>query len=262
MPEAGSPGFLWERATSIHRSSWSYVLEAKPEGKSVTWLGLDSPHGTTYLPFFGAATEGAPDSFHSHEAGMSKFSTKVAWWAFNLVNQYTGLNFRLINAEVLAKSSAIEARARFWRQSDPRTDCSNEFAEAQVAEWWVFAWSLFGKCGRYVITHNETAKGEEKQFFLTWWLESPEVGYVSWAPQGPFHGVLVMPLSALAASSPASPTSLLPLRLISLLAVTAVALTFYRAGMKHGLRLREAKELLGELISKHLELETAGRWSD
>merc|ERR1719382_1119513 len=103
----GVPG-LWERAISMHRSSWSYVLEAKPAGQSVSWLGYDSPHGTAYLPFFGSAAEGAPESFHSHEGYMAKFSTKVAWWAFNMVNQYTDLNFRLINKDVRARAKQIE----------------------------------------------------------------------------------------------------------------------------------------------------------
>jgi dipeptidase len=99
---------LWERAISMHRGSWSYVLEAKPEGRSVSWLGYDSPHGAAYLPFFGSAAEGAPESFHSHEGYMSKFSTKVAWWAFNMVNQYSDLNFKLINKDVRAKAKQIE----------------------------------------------------------------------------------------------------------------------------------------------------------
>ncbi len=49
------------------------------------WFGYDSPHGTAYLPFFAAATHGAPLSYHTHEARQSKFDTNVAWWAFNLV---------------------------------------------------------------------------------------------------------------------------------------------------------------------------------
>lgn len=99
---------IWERAISLHRTSWSYVLEAKPDGRSISWLGYDSPHGTAYLPFFGAATSGAPKDFHSHDGYMSKFSTKVAWWAFNIVNQYSDLNFKVINQDVRKKAKEIE----------------------------------------------------------------------------------------------------------------------------------------------------------
>merc|ERR1711874_919060 len=106
-PPPGTLG-IWERAIAMQRTSWSYVLEAKPAGRSISWLGYDSPHGTAYLPFFGAATRGAPESFHSHDGYMSKFSTNVAWWAFNLVNQYTDLNFRLINTDVRKNAKQIE----------------------------------------------------------------------------------------------------------------------------------------------------------
>merc|ERR1712003_454074 len=105
-PENATAG-VWERAISMHRTSFSWICEAKPNG-GVTWLGYDSPHGTAYLPFFGAASAGAPESFHSHEGYMSKFSTKVAWWAFNLVNQYSDLNFQLINTDVRKKAKQIE----------------------------------------------------------------------------------------------------------------------------------------------------------
>merc|ERR1719230_2132543 len=30
---------LWERAIAMYRTTWSFVLEAKPDGKSVTWFG-------------------------------------------------------------------------------------------------------------------------------------------------------------------------------------------------------------------------------
>merc|ERR1712048_363576 len=190
---------LWERAISMHRTSWSYVLEAKPAGRSISWFGYDSPHGSAYLPFYGAATAGAPESFHSHDGSMSKFSTKVAWWAFNLVNQYSDLNFQLINENVRAKAKQIEnegqqrivaCEAAADEYSDELaaaealTSCSNQFAEEKVAEWWVYAFSLFAKFGRYVVTSNETEQGEVVQRFPTWWLESPEVGFMSWSPSG------------------------------------------------------------------------------
>jgi len=81
----------WERAISMHRTSWSFILEARTGGRSITWFGWDAPHGTAYLPFYGAATKGGPDSYHSRDGHMSKYSQNVAWWAFNLLNQYQDL---------------------------------------------------------------------------------------------------------------------------------------------------------------------------
>jgi len=197
---------LWERAISMYRTTWSFVLEAKPRGRSVTWFGWDAPHGTAYLPFYGAATEAAPESYHSHECSMSKFSTKVAFWAFNLVNQYQDLNYRLINADVVKKAHQVENEAEqavaLWEEEADRmgdesaamallTQRCNAFVEKTVADWWTFAFGLFAKFGRYVVTYNESANGEVRQMYPEWWLRSPEVGFTSWMAQGPFHGVLL-----------------------------------------------------------------------
>merc|ERR1719367_1642184 len=198
----------WERAISMYRTSWSFVNVAKPHGRSVVWFGYDAPHGTAYLPFFGAATQGAPESYHSHKGCMSKFSFDVAWWPFNLVNQYQGLNFKLINAEVREKAAKVEAKGRkllkAWEEQasffaeesteaalEMLTSRSNAFAEAIVKEWCEFVFHLFTKYRGYVITYNESAKGEDAkgQAYPAWWLDSPDVGYTLWARQGPFHGL-------------------------------------------------------------------------
>jgi len=242
----GSRG-LWERAISMHRGSWSYVLEAKPAGRSVSWLGYDSPHGTAYLPFFGSAAEGAPESFHSHEGYMAKFSTKVAWWAFNMVNQYSDLNFQLINKDVRAKAKQIEDEgqevvAKCTSEADGAGDeeaasrvlaaCSNKFAEEKVAQWWEFAFSLFAKFGRYSITYNESAKGEAPMVYPDWWLNSMEVGYSLWTTQGPFHGVP----SDVRLDAPQSAHTSLGSALLVISLVAAVGLVGYQAGMKRGLQ--------------------------
>jgi dipeptidase len=185
----------WERAISLQRTSISYVCEARPNGLSLTWTGWDAPHGTAYLPLYGAAETGPP-SFSSIDGHMSKFSPKVAWWAFNFVNQYQDLNFQLINAEVRTKAAVVELRAREslqqWEASgksiDELTSLTNEFAESTVANWWEFAWYLVTKYGRYVVTYNETEKGEGKQHYPEWWARSPEVGYTRWTVEGPNVG--------------------------------------------------------------------------
>jgi len=215
----------WERAIAMFRTAWSFVTVARPNRKSLVWFGYDAAHGTAYLPFYGAAETGAPACYHSHDGYMSKFSLNVAWWAFNLVNQYSDLNFRAINGDARAKARAIEAEAmkavEVWeREADaltvPRnssgflgpaasvgegedgarlallTARSNAFAEAKVAEWWELAWSLFAKYGRYVVTHNESAAAGTDalgQAYPEWWVRSLDVGFAAWKPDGPFHGV-------------------------------------------------------------------------
>lgn len=200
----GVPG-QWERAISMFRSSFSFVAEPRTGGLSLLWWGYDAPHGTAYLPFYGAATTDAPASYQSPEVLQSKFSPNCAWWAFNLVNQYTDLDFRLINAEVRRKAAKVEeeafSRVKEWEQGvqeastlqlEELTKRSNEFASAKVAEWWSFAWSLFAKYGRYVETFSESEEHGENvtaQEYPEWWLRSADVGFSSWQPEGPYHGI-------------------------------------------------------------------------
>mmetsp|Transcript_6497 Transcript_6497/g.15310 ORF Transcript_6497/g.15310 Transcript_6497/m.15310 type:complete len:230 (+) Transcript_6497:135-824(+) len=139
---------------------------------------------------------------------MSKFSTKVAWWAFNLINQYTDLNFALINKEVRQKANTLEkvALQQSYRWEDDAakmassgrdgpaaaakhlTKKSNEFASEVVAEWWDFAWMLIAKYGRYSVTFNESETGALGQVYPAWWLRNPEVGYTAFTPKGPNTG--------------------------------------------------------------------------
>jgi len=243
----------FERAISMHRTTWSHIVEAKPHGRGVTWFGYDAPHGTAYLPFFAAATEGAPEAWRSHAGCQSKFSTKVAWWAFQVVNQYADLNFGLINAEVKAKAHEIEAEAQrlvpAWEEESlgklgseaaelqALTARSNAFAEAQLAAWWELWRHVVAKFGRYAVTHNETELGGEDyngQAYPAWWLRSPEVGFTSWTVKGPFIGVTlssapgVKAPSALGAMSTWSAAAFtLPL-VISLFGLT------YRWGVRRG----------------------------
>jgi dipeptidase len=245
----------WERAISMHRTSWSFILEGRSGGKSITWFGLDSPHGTAYLPFYAAANASAPASYcGSHH--MAKFSTDAAWWAFNLVNQYQDLNFALINKEVREKSRAIEAEAvvriaEWEKEADQASSSSssflevltarsNAFAEEKVAEWWAFAWTLIAKYRGYVITHNETMTGEEArgQPYPSWWLESPEVGFATWTDKGPFHGVLLSAKAThrLASTSDSELSSVLvTIGLIAFpVCMGVVGVTAHQAGVRKG----------------------------
>jgi hypothetical protein len=189
----------------MFRSSWSFVLDAKPHGRAITWFGNDAPHGTVYLPFYGAATESAPVGFRQEGGTMAKFDTSMSWWAFNFVSQYQDLNFRAINKDVSAKQRKMESesfvKVAEWEAEvadKPQAEAlailtakSNAFADAQVAEYWEFAWSLVAKYRGYVVTENSTSENPSGQAYPDWWINSPEVGYVQWTNEGPFHGVIL-----------------------------------------------------------------------
>merc|ERR1712113_1217159 len=118
-------------------------------------------------------------------------------WAFNIINQYSDLNFGSINKEVKAKAHAIEAEglqlvAEWEKEASDLEETaflkhltrkSNAFADAKLADWWELTGQLWAKFGRYVVTFNETEIGEDAfgQAYPMWWLQSADVGFLSWA---------------------------------------------------------------------------------
>jgi len=121
------------------------------------WFAYDAPHGSIFLPFYAAATAGAPESYHSHEGSMANYSKKVAWWAYNFINQYSEINFQAINADVRKKVNEFENEAEHrivsWEAEADKliaakpgeageteamellTARSNQFAEEVLAKW-------------------------------------------------------------------------------------------------------------------------------
>ncbi|CAJ1397073.1 unnamed protein product [Effrenium voratum] len=158
----------WERAISMFRTAYSYVLEPRPGRRSLTWFGYDAAHGTVWLPFYGASPLSAPATHTGHSLNMSTFNMDAGWWAFNLINQYSDLNFKSINGEVKRKAIEIDKEAlaaiEEWEEHVkdlPEEEAlqklaqkSNDFANQKVKEWWGFAWQLIAKYGRLVITYN------------------------------------------------------------------------------------------------------------
>merc|ERR1712070_190945 len=127
--------------------------------------------GTVYLPFYGAATTGAPESYHSHKGTMARFSFDVAYWPFGIIDSFAEVNFQLIMGDVQARAKVVEAKARqavfAWEAeadaagSEQRalallTNRSNALAKEVVAEWWSYAFSLFAKYGRKVVTYDDS----------------------------------------------------------------------------------------------------------
>lgn len=202
--QPGSPG-VWERAISMYRTTWSFVNVARPNRRSLLWFGYDAPHSTVYLPFYGAATESGPSGYHSHAGTMSKFSWNVSYWPFNIIASFEDVNFRLINADVRARSHEIEQEGMqsisLWESEVQNMESEaamqhltarcNAFVTSKVNEWWDFAFVLFAKFGRMVTTYNDSDNGETAQGWLypRWWADDLGVGYSVWTPQGPFHGM-------------------------------------------------------------------------
>merc|ERR1711879_1053554 len=101
------------------------------------------------------------------------------------------------------------------------------------------------KFGRYVVTYNETEKGTDAfgQEYPEWWLRNPDVGFTTWARDGPHVGVSNGwgPFQVLA---PGWRMGFAVMSVVDTIVVLLlVARLAYRAGMRKG--EREAREELG-----------------
>jgi len=200
----------WERAISMYRATWSFINVVHPLGRSVVWFGYDAPHGTCYLPFYGAATVGAPLPFHSHAGTLAKFSFDVAYMPFLMANSFSEANFELLNGVIRKKAAEVEHKADLLlaaaeaELTSPGSEAStaalaglsertNSYAAGVVDDWWHLVFDLFIKYGRLVQTFNDTTEDYYAQSYPDWWLQSLDVGYTTWKPTGPIHGVLDVP---------------------------------------------------------------------
>ena len=50
-----------------------------------------------------------------------------------------------------------------------------------------YAFSLLAKYGQGLVTYNESVSA--RQEYPDDWLESIDVGFTTWSPEGPFHGI-------------------------------------------------------------------------
>ena len=102
----------WERGISMHRTTWTFVVESRPPSPSVpppaatrVWFGFDSPHATVLAPLY-ATQEVAPPSWTW--AKQCTLSRGSAFWASNFVKNWLELRFSVMLPDVQAAQAALE----------------------------------------------------------------------------------------------------------------------------------------------------------
>ena len=117
----------WEYSVSLHRTIWSFICQSRADipGGGVLWHGLDSPHGTVFVPFF-AVQQRAPRAWLT---GMqSKFSRDSAYWAFNFVNNWILLRYNRMIVDVRAAQARLESQAFAMVEASHRAHFSHRRA--------------------------------------------------------------------------------------------------------------------------------------
>ena len=126
---------------------------------SVTWMGLDEPYNTCFVPFYAGALD-LPTSYQT--GNTSNFNKNTAWWAFNFVSNLSALKFSYMKEDIqkiqkhleatsFAKQAQIEAEALRLYKKDPKSACqyltkySNENASYVVNKWWKLSTYLIEK---------------------------------------------------------------------------------------------------------------------
>jgi len=161
----GSSG--WERAIASINTNYSTVVVARkgiPDSiGAYTWFGYGSPLTTCYFPIYSGITE-LLDSFKKGMRGGSYdiFSRESAWWAFNLVSNWTELKYssiirdiktvrKVIEADFFASQSIVEKNAIKLFNQNPKmaqdflTYYSNTCADRTIEAYWGLASQLVGR---------------------------------------------------------------------------------------------------------------------
>ncbi|MGM0465443.1 MAG: dipeptidase [Acidobacteriota bacterium] len=183
------PG-AWERAISIFRCSYSFVIQARnwlPDHiGGVVWWGPDAPHTTCYVPFYAGMTD-LPEEYSI--GSLYKFTRKSAWWAFDFVSNWADLKFSYMIEDIKAKQKKIEnkefamqpaidqaAQMMYKTNSDLAREYLTSYciknANDVVTEWWELSDYLITKYNDGYINLPELGKGVGYPF---WWLKA--VGY-------------------------------------------------------------------------------------
>lgn len=199
---------FFERAVSLHRTSYSFVVQARafqPHSGAVVWFGQHAPHTTAYVPFYSAVND-MPVSYK--KGTIYKLTREGSWWAFASVQNYAekmysvmmtraiGPTQRLIEDEgralVLATDERINAlvsstlpsssdSSSNWMDPERRelrnkiralvTDASVTFGQRVTQRWWDLLDHLFTtvRDGFTLDSPHPPAK-LRPVFYPAWWL--------------------------------------------------------------------------------------------
>ena len=127
----------WERALSVYYCTYVFVCEGRsglpdPVG-GILWFGNAKPAETCFTPFYAGITKVAAP-YRTCDARM--FTRDSAFWAFNFVENWAGLNYQRIHADIVAKRNELETAAfEAVAEADARAQAMHAEDPAQAVEW-------------------------------------------------------------------------------------------------------------------------------
>ena len=160
-----STGYCHERSIATQQTGYSFVAQSRswlpaPIG-GIFWFGVDDTDGCVYAPMYCGMTH-IPYGYTWGNGSMISWDPKSAFWAFNLVTNWTYTRYDLIHPEVeqyqqeiesgfIADIPKVDKEAVALYQRSPEkarafiTDFSVATADQLVEDWTLFFQYLFMK---------------------------------------------------------------------------------------------------------------------
>ncbi|ETV67848.1 hypothetical protein H257_16075 [Aphanomyces astaci] len=244
----------WERSISMHRTTHSFVLQARghlpDDVGGVAWYSLGAPHGSVYAPF-SCAQHSVPSSYLVSR--RHQFDTAGAWWAFQFVNNWSNLRYDLmhkhiqpvldqIQDEAIALEAATVVEVANMTDTRARVDFierrNNEFAQKMVDRWWSLAFTLVGKFNDGYVIDGDRSGDMHVPGYPAWWLQS--TNYAAWPAKDAYNP----PQEALQSNAMATSLTFTIVSAFSYFTIFAVGLMVGVLYLKHRTRSREYHRLV------------------
>jgi dipeptidase len=207
-------GGYFERAISLHRTSYSFVAQARswlpaPIG-GILWFAHHAPHSSLFVPLY-SSTKDLPKSWKT--GTLYQLRRGNAWWAFAAVANFAEKMFMFIQRDVNKRQMRLEHEAvrecherdnqalEALKQSSAEnydkavqimTDYTVKNAELQVNDWWEFLDYLFTKYRDGTVLQSfEPPLRAVGEFYPAWWLG--RVGYYDRGPLPPYMPPMTEP---------------------------------------------------------------------
>lgn len=106
-----TPEGAWERPVSVDYSGYIHVDQGRSwlpdEVGGICWFGAHRPAETCFVPFYCGMNE-LPESYQTCNTGV--YQEESAWWAFNMVAEWSAVKYSYIRRDIEAMQENIEER--------------------------------------------------------------------------------------------------------------------------------------------------------